>query len=149
MPVKLTTPLEKDFVLERTDISYPSDGDPTKITVRQATQAQNERRSLIHSEVTQIINSQSALRDELQLRQQWSIEELKRVEVFLTLIGCNIIDESGNDLFKFKTESGKSQLSMSENEFKKAWGILPPDIAQEIHEKVLEVNKTWAGPLGS
>lgn len=149
MPVKLTTPLVKDFALERTDLAYPSDGDPTKITVRQATQAENERRSLIHSEVTQIINSSSALKEELQLRQQWSIEELKRMEVYLTLVGCNILDEDGNDLFRFKTVNGRQEIGMNENEFKRAWGKLPPDIAQEIHEKVLEVNKTWAGPLAS
>jgi len=149
MPVKLIAPIEKDFVLERTDLAYENEGDPTKVTIRQATQEQNERRSLIHSEVTQIISARSSFGDDLQLRQKWSVEELKRVEVYLTLIGCNLEDEEGKSLFRFKSLNGHSDLDMTENEFKKAWGRLPPDIAQEIHEKVLEVNLSWGGPLGS
>jgi len=131
MPVKLTAPLEKDFPLERTDLAYDNEGEPTKVTIRQATQAR------------------ASLNDELQLRQKWSVEELKRIEVYLTLIGCNLEDEDGKSLFRFKSLNGHSDLDMTENEFKKAWGKLPPDIAQEIHEKVLEVNLSWGGPLGS
>jgi len=37
---------------------------------------------------------------------------------------------------------------MNNNEFAEAWGLLPGDIALEIHEKVLEVNPLWDGPLG-
>lgn len=149
MPIQLVAPVEKDFVLERTDLAYECEGEPTKVTIRQATQAQNERRSYIHSEVTQIINAQSTLAAELQLRQKWSIEELKRVEVYLTLIGCNLLGVDGKPLFVFKSNNGTAELDMTENQFRTAWGSLPVDIAQEIHEKVLEVNLSWQGPLGS
>lgn len=149
MPVKLVAPIEKEFVLERSDLLYGVESDPTKVTVRQATQEQNEKRSMIHSEVTQIINQKSSLTDELQFRQRWSIEELKRIECQLTMISCNILDENGKDLFKFRTNNGRQELDMSDNEFKRAWGKLPTDVAQEIHEKVLEVNLSWGGPLES
>jgi len=149
MPLKLIAPIEKDFVLERTDLAYDNEGGPTKITIRQATQAQKERRSLIHSEVTQIVNQRSALSQELRLQQSWSIEELKRIEVQLSLIGSNILDIDGNQLFRFKSTNGHVDLDMTDNQFKIAWGSLPDDVADEIHEKVLEVNLSWAGPLGS
>jgi hypothetical protein len=149
MPLKLIAPIEKDFVLERTDLAYDNEGGPTKITIRQATQAQKERRSLIHSEVTQIVNQRSALSQELRLQQSWSIEELKRIEVQLSLIGSNILDIDGNQLFRFKSNNGHTELDMTDNQFKVAWGSLPDDVADEIHEKVLEVNLSWAGPLGS
>jgi hypothetical protein len=149
MPLKLSTPVEKDFVLERSDLAYGNDGEPTRVTVRQATQAQNEKRSHIYSEVTNIINRDPEdLIPELQLRQHWSLEELKRVETFLTLTSCNVLDPDGNPLFRFKMENDKQKIDMNNQEFAHAWGRLPGDIAQEIHEKVLEVNPLWDGPLG-
>ena len=40
-----------------------------------------------------------------------------------------------------KFKNGK--LAMTEYEFNIAWGQLLPEIVNEIHEKVLEVNPTW------
>jgi len=137
----------KDFTLDRSDLAYGNEGEATKVTVFQATQAENERRALVHSEVTQIINAQSSMDAELRLYQKWSMEELKRIEVYLTMVGCNILDRNGNDLFRFKNGDDHAHLDMTEAEFRKVWGKIPPDVAQEIHEKVLEVNITWAGPL--
>jgi hypothetical protein len=149
MPLKLSLPTEKDFVLERSDLAYGNDGEPTRVSIRQATQSQNEKRSHIYSEVTNVINRDPEdLIPELQLRQHWSLEELKRVEVFLTLTSCNILDPNGSPLFRFKMVNDKSTLDMNNQEFAIAWGKLPGDIALEIHEKVLEVNPLWDGPLG-
>lgn len=149
MPLKISLPIEKDFTLDRSDLAYGNDGEPTRVTVAQATQKQNEKRSHIYSEVTNVINRDPEdLVPELQLRQHWSLEELKRVETFLTLRSCNILDPDGNPLFRFKMTNNKQEIDMNNHEFAEAWGRLPGDIAQEIHEKVLEVNPLWDGPLG-
>jgi hypothetical protein len=146
MPLRLSAPIEKSFVLEISDAHFGNDGEPTKITIRQATQDANERRSFIYSEVTNII-SQNVLSAEMQLRQRWSLEELKRMEAFLTLVHADILDVDGTPLFRFKTEENRQVLDMNQNEFKKAWGKLDPIIAAEIHQKVMEVNVDWGGPL--
>ena len=149
MPIKLVHPIESVFVLEISDKHFENEGDPTKITVRQATQGGQEKRSFIYSEVTNIINQNSQFAAEMQLRQRWSLEELKRMECFLTLVQCNISDRDGTDLFRFKLNGDRQVLDMNENQFKTAWNKLDPIIAAEIHAKVLEVNPDWGGPLGS
>lgn len=146
MPIKLIAPLEKDFTLDRSDARYGTDGEPTRLTIRQATQAQHERRSAIYSEITQYWDKEEG---DVRLRQHWTMEQLKRVETFLTLVGCNLKGEDGNPMFRFKQENGRQVLDMSDADFATAWGMLPPDMASEIHEKVLKVNLDWAGPLAN
>lgn len=147
MPLKLIAPLEQEFELEVSDRKYGTDGSPTKITVRQATQAQNEKRELIYAEVTQVFAKNGGKTPDVQFKQMWSQERLKRMECFLSMVSCNIEDEDGTGLFIFKKIGDKQYLDMTDIEFEKAWGRLPPDVAQEIHNKVLLVNLQWAGPL--
>lgn len=147
MPLKLSVPLEKTFTLDISDEIYGNDGEPTKVTIRQATQGAVEKRSFIYSEVTNIVSQASQLSAEMQLRQKWSLEELKRTEAYLTMVGCDVLDADGTTLFKFKTVGDRLQINMSEREFKVAWNKLDPIIAAEIHSKVLEVNPDWGGPL--
>lgn len=147
MPIKLSAPIEQEFVLEKADETYGNDGEPTRIVVRQATQAQNEKRSRVYSEVNRVLSS--SLDDgETILRQQWSWEELKRMEVYLSLVDCNIMNEDGNPLFKFRKNGNHQIMDMTTSAFEKAWGLLPTDVAMEIHEKVMEVNLSWRNPLG-
>jgi hypothetical protein len=134
-----------EFTLDKSDKHYGTDGEPTKIAVRQATQAQNEKRSRVFSEVSQVMDGRSP--SSIELSQRWSMEELKRTEAFLTLVSCNIKGEDNKSLFKFSKDGGKQYLDMSDIEFREAWGSLPPIVANEIHSKVLEVNTTWSGPL--
>jgi hypothetical protein len=56
-----------------------------------------------------------------------------------------IVDEAGNELFRSKeTVDGLSiKAAMSETEFNRAWNLLPPEMAAEISECVLQVNPTW------
>jgi hypothetical protein len=147
MPLKLTAPLEKTFVLEISDEVFGNDGDPTTVTIRQARQDAIEKRSYIYSEVTNILNATVELGAEMMLRQKWSIEQLNRMEVFLTMVGCDVLDVDGQPLFKFRSENGRQVLDMSERQFNVAWGKLDGVIASEIHSKVLEVNPNWGGPL--
>lgn len=146
MPVKLVAPIEQTFTLDKTDAKYGTDGSPTTVTIRQATQDQNEKRSLIYSKIIQKYN---ATERSMEQEQIFSIEQLKRIEVYLTLVGCNILSEKNEPLFRFRNKNNMQYIDMTDFEFALAWGVLPPDIAAEIHGKVMEVNLTWAGPLES
>lgn len=140
MAIKIDNPQMQDFILERSDELY-GDGDPTRVTIRQATQSAHERRSQVFAEVSRVIERDDVYgAAQTSIRQKWSMEELKRVEVYLTLAGCTIEGPDGSPLFVF---NNKNQLAMSESDFAKAWGMLPTDVAHEIHEKVLEVNYMW------
>jgi hypothetical protein len=142
MPLKLTAPLLKTFELSRADEKYGTDGTPTTVTVRQATQFEHERRQALFATLEQKMSNADP--DEFSLVQNWSLEELKRVEVWLTFVDCNMLDEKGNPLFP----SREGKAPVNEKAFTHAWGSLFPDIAAEIHEKILEVNPLWRGQSG-
>ena len=137
MALKLTAPIEKDFILEKTDKEYDVKDDHTTVRIRQATQGQCEIRNALLSEFTRVFDG-----DQLTVSQHFSPEELYRREVELTLVACNIEGESGKPLFFFKV--GKIDPAS----FKKGWALLAPMVAEEIHDKVLEMNPLWAGPMG-
>lgn len=144
MPLRLKAPLIKDFVLEMTDKKYGVGDETTKVTIKQASQMDNERRSQVLANNTRIIDSDIT---KFKMKSDWSMEELKRMEVRLTLVGCNIEREDGKPLFNFTTDNGVPILAMDDRTFERAWGTLPPDVANEIHDKVLEVNFDWSNPL--
>ena len=139
MPLQLTAPIEKEFPLEKSDKQLGCTGDPTRVTIRQATQAEHERRSDIWAEMTQEVMGDRVSPDSIRLIQRISLPELHRIEAFCTMSACNILDIGDKQLFKFK--DGK--VDMQENEFRIAWGKLDPMVVDEIHEKILEVNLTW------
>lgn len=147
MPIKLSTPIVETFELTRTDKRYENEGQPTTVTIKQATQAQHEQRQQIFATLERRFDDFSP--EITTLVQKANTEELKRTEAYLTLVGCNITKEDGKSpLFVFKKgKNGINELDMQEHEFNEAWGILPPDVANEIHEKVVELNIMW-GPRG-
>lgn len=148
MPIRLSAPIIKTFALEKTDNRYENDSDsPTTVTIRQATQAQHEHRQSIFATLERRYDDYKP--DQTTLVQTANMEELKRLEVWLTLVESNITKEDGKQpLFPSRKGSdGAPELSMLKSEFDLAWGMLPPDVASEIHEKVLEVNFMW-GPRG-
>lgn len=147
MALKLSSPTTEDFYLVRAEELYgDGNGDPSKITIRQATQGDHERRSRVFAEISRVVENEMDIgTTSVQLRQRWSMEELKRVEVFLTLAGCDIIGSDGSPLFRFNT---KGRVAMSEQDFFRAWASLPPEVAREIHDAVLKVNFMWAAAEG-
>lgn len=146
MSFKLSPPIEETFHLERTDETFDVQGEPTIITIRQATQLQNERRFNQFATIKQRFIPGD---DEVEISQRFSPPELMRVEAFLTLTGSNITSDDGKPLFNFKSDkNGRTVLDMSEKAFELAWGELPNLVAVEIHEKVLEVNPTWRRSSG-
>ena len=137
MTIRLIAPHQTEFILERSDITFENTGDPTIISVRQATQGDYERRNSLFSEWARV--RQLDKPNEIRYVQSFSYEVVKRMEVFLALAACNILDESGDALFRFKN----NRVDMSEQEFRVCWDKLPLLIADEVHEKVLQVNMTW------
>jgi hypothetical protein len=148
MSFKLVAPLVREFTLDKTDEFYENEGESTKVSIAQASQGENVRRVALFDEVTRVITERDENGD-ISIKQRWNMAELKRKEAFLTLVGCNIVDgDTGDPLFKFKTEKSRPRLAMSETQFNAAWDSLPPMVAEEIHEKVMLVNVSWAGIAG-
>jgi hypothetical protein len=147
MGFRLSPPVIETFTLDETDQRYGLAQGSTTVTLRQATQSQHERRQDLFSQLTSKMPSTGSI-ETIELIRRLNDPELARTEIYLTIIDCNIEDEDGKSLFKFsKDKSGNSWLDMNEVDFRKAFGKLPIEVAEEIHTKVLEVNKDW-GPLG-
>lgn len=147
MPIQLLAPIYKTSVLEKTDAKYNVEGDATIVTVKQATQREHEQRQQLFSTLERKFKGLDS--DEITLVQHISMEELKKLEVWLTLCECNILGPDGKDLFPSrKGKNDVPQLALTRRQFDDSWGSLPPDVADEIHEKVLEVNFLWSGQEG-
>jgi hypothetical protein len=141
MPKPINAPLEKVFPLKKWDESGE-----TTVTVRACRQREQEAHDNLFAETTRIWDTGS---ETVQIKQKISTGEVVRTEVFLTIVDSNIIDESGTPVFRFSTDSlGRSKLAMTAGEFETAWGRLPTELADEIHEKVREMNAQWGGGAG-
>lgn len=143
MPIQVSAPVIKTFVLEKADKKYGSEGDPTTVTIKQATQGQHEHRQQIFATLER---RYSNVRPELTtLVQTANMEELKRLETYLTLVDCNMTADNGKKAMfpSRKGRDGLPELAMDKAQFDEAWGKLPTDIASEIHEKVIELNVQW------
>lgn len=135
MSLKLKAPITEEFELPLTDAKYGEDGgEPTKVTIKQASQGEHSVRSQLWSRFTRQFDD-----DKMQVVQDISPAHVQRKEVFLTMVACNIEAQGGEQLFKFP---------LVENEFIKAWNQLPVMVAEEIHSKVLKVNPIWGGESG-
>jgi len=138
MPAKLTPPIEETFDLPLTDKHLGNDGaadEATKVTIAQATQGQHDKRMGLWAEFSRSMN----LDGDSIVTQRVSPADVRRLEVFLTLKSCNLLDEDGTLLFK---------PDAKEAAFTKAWNKLPLLVADEIHSKVLAVNISWSGEAG-
>jgi len=140
MPIKLDIAERKEFILEESDKIIGNTTEPTKISVRQASQGEYTRRQDLFSSWKRQFDPEVGGDVVIQ---HFNYEIMKRLEVYLTLADCNIEDSDGSVLFRFRD----GRISMQESEFNKAWGKLPLIIANEIHQKVLAVNPDW-GPGG-
>ena len=130
MPLNLEPPVEKEFVLEKSDKKFGNTGEPTTVLIGQAREGENISRADLWARYERRINKA----DEMSISQEVSPAIVRRKEVFLTLRGCNLTMDS-KPLFIFP---------LKESAFNSAWSKLDPFIADEIHEKVLEVNLDWA-----
>ena len=147
MPLKLISPIYETFNLEKSDEKYGNDsGVPTTVTIKQARQGEAELRANYFAKLERKWNDE--IPGEVTLIQNIGYEELKRLEVWLVMVECNLEDENGKLLFPSRDSGTKTSLAMTKQQFYDTWSKLPPDIADEIHSKVLEVNPLWGGALG-
>ena len=134
MPIKIEPPVIQDFTLDKADKAGKVSGEPTRVRIRQAAQGERERRDAVY------FDFKREYRDgEVTVTQRISYNDVARMEVMLTLADCNILDADDKPLFKFKNERVTSEF-----DFLRSWAQLTPEIADEIHEKVLEVNLLWS-----
>lgn len=147
MPLKLIAPIYKTFTLTRSDELYGNKDDPTTITVKQASQREHAQRQDVFSSLERRYDER--IPEEVRLVQNVSIENLKRLQAWLTLVECGITDIADAPLFpSAKDKNSNSELKMNQTQFNLAWGLLPPEIVEEISEKILEVNPIWSGRTG-
>lgn len=143
MPLQMKVPLEKEYTLVRSDKMFEiPENEPTRVTIRQGKQRAHEKRAALFSQIVREM-SKNEHDDIVRLIQRFSFEELKRIEVYLTLSSCNMLNEDGRQLFGFN-----AQGRISEGDFNDAWYQLDPSVAQEIHECVLDLNVDWRPSLG-
>lgn len=139
MPYQFTAPLVKEFTLEKTDAKYNVKGDPTVVKIRQVKMGDKKLRDDLYAKFERRFDGITVT-----VAQTVSLDDVVRKEVFLTLAACNILTEDGKkSAFEFDNDRLKN-----EHEFNVAWAKLEPDIAEEIHEKVWEMNPMWNPNLG-
>jgi len=112
-----------------------------EVVIRQARVGDNLRRGEYFAEVTQIYDD--AFMGPMQVKQSRNAHEIRRFEVFATLVGCNLQDEDGEDLFRFGNNDQGAFLDMTEPAFNNVWDLLPMNVAELVHDRVLEVNVLW------
>ena len=138
MPLKIGTPIVKEFALDQSDPTGE-----TKVTIRQGTQLQHDVMSDLFAESTYTYNDRE--RGKVEQKVRYSVAEVRRLSIRMTMVGCNVERAAGVPLFKFKAgPQGLPELDMTEKEFNDAYGALnPPELTDEIYEKVLEQNPRW------
>lgn len=141
MPIKLKPPLIKDEFLEKSDKHFGIEPPepPTTIKIRQAAQGEEESRNSLFNLTQKKYESDGTISFYTKL----GMEDVWKEEVFQCLMDCNILDDAGNKLFKFD----KNGRLTSREEFYVSWSKLDPFIADEIIEKIHDLNAQW-GPQG-
>ena len=138
MPFKLSPPIEETFTLDKTDEMYKTQG--TTVTIKQASQGEHKKRSDIYANLLTRFRQDD---DTVEVVQRFSPPELQALDVRLTMTDCNILNEDDKPLFKF-AKDGKGRMYIEDIvAFQKAWDLLPVEVCEEIHDKVLAVNPTW------
>lgn len=126
-------PVETTF-----DVNSETYGD-FKVTIRQARVGDKVRRDDLVSEASLIVNDKVL---GTEIKQRLNPAEIQRFEVFLTMTDCSIEaeDDNGNitPWFSFINHHLTDQRT-----FEIAYNLLPEEIANLIHYKILEVNPQW------
>jgi hypothetical protein len=136
---RLLAPIETEFLI--TDVDGVSPDDPIVVSFKQATEALNlHRQEMLAKPVTR------SWQDEAYQEQLSFTPFSKRmaIDVWLTLIACNIERDNGSPLFNFhEIEGAKKVTDKTLEKFLTKWGKLPPQWAEAIYERCLRVNPTW------
>ena len=71
------------------------------------------------------------------------LKEIGWFDIFLTLIGSNMVSYEENILFPTFEVKGRAYLDLSDNEFIERFSHIPESVCSEIYEKMLEMNPWW------
>lgn len=134
MPFRIK-PIQKEFILEKSDALYGNVGGQTRVVIKQAAQRENERREGLFAKIQRRYSDKAP--DEVVVEQKFSFMELYRLEAFLAIVSCNIEADSGDLLFS-------PEVMKDEGKFALAWGLLPPEVCDEIRECIYQTNISWA-----
>lgn len=137
MAIKVMKPKIERFAFPKElEEKYGDGGESTWVEIRQARFGENDKRGrALATYKRKIMDDGTATLESI-----LDISSLYRLEIMLTLAGTNITDESGKPLFKFRGE----RVVMKEKDFEAALSMLPDDVVQFIHDKVIEVNPHWS-----
>jgi hypothetical protein len=130
-------------LIERYILKSDPDGE-TYVEFRQARRGEEEKRRQMLDDMTWMFDDTGGFGG---LRQNNTQTAVNRMEVYMTLAGCNLEfelpDGKTEPVFRFRTDRGVPTLAMSEAEFEKAWSFLPPEVAEEIVELCHQHNAQW------
>ena len=117
-----------DALITKIDlVTWDPDGE-TSVWIRQARQGQHARREALFAK-TKVQRGDDGVTEVY----EWPTE-LSRLECCLTFEDANIIGPDAKPMFR---------KGMAESEFNKAFDDLPPELAQEWHTAVRQVNRQW------
>jgi hypothetical protein len=140
MAVRLPVPEEKTVLL-----NLPIEQDPEQqasVKVRQATVGEQEALAELGATETRVFDQTTGRMTEIRAR--YNLLEIRRKQAYLTLVDCNLSNVDGSPLFPFKIAAdGRMRVDLSEADFSKRWGLLPPEWAAKIVEAVFEANPQW------
>ena len=134
-----TKPISEVIKLDFYDAEQPDAS--IEVEFRQATSGDDLRVGALFSKQRQVWNDEKV--GEMALERDFNWREVERFRVYLTLVGCNIVDENEDAVFKFKTTRDGERLDMSKVEFERAYDALPTEITRQMYVACLSVNPQW------
>ena len=129
-------PIVKQFKLD-----YDVEGNST-VTIRQIKAGDLVQLGDLFADQTQVWDDDDF--GTVKLQRKWNAEELKQERAYRTLVGLDLtVEETGEDWFTFKDGRNGPELNMSRAAFIERWGLLDPELANEIYQHVVEMNPVF------
>ena len=131
-------------LIKRYELVADPDGE-AYVEFRQARRGEEDKRQEMIDDMTWMFDEAGGFGG---LKQNQNKTSITRLEVFMTLCGCNLVfeEDGGKDpepVFKFKDDRGVPRLAMSQVEFERVWAMLPPELADEIVDHCHKHNPQW------
>lgn len=147
MGLVITRGLPEQYILDKSDKNSEA-----FVTIKPATVSEQAAREELWAKQSRTYHTGTP--DSVEVKTESTFSQRQALEVFLTLVDCNIrwqdVDIEGEPkgdevpLFSVgRKPDGAPYLAMDREAFLVAWGKLPGAVAEEIHSKVLIKNPQW------
>ena len=147
MPAIITRGTSERYLLEELDPQSE-----TYVVIKPATVQENAVRDELWANQVRTYNANTPAA--VEVKGETTFAQRQALEVFLTMVDCNImyqdVDDEGESkgepiaMFEIgKRPNDEPYLAMTREKFLEAWGRLPQSAADEIHAKVLLKNQAW------